>query len=412
MKTNKNGEYLYLSTLIPDEEFQKVILLDKSPQIATHNFNWKIFKGIISSKSINCNFHVVSTRPITEYPQTKILIVNEKNWETKYGVFYEVFFINIPILKTMSIFLSSLLKSISWGIRTKNKYKKGVFMDTYQLPYLISGYLISRIYKIPLIGVLTDPPNMNYKLSWESRLKSSFRGVNGSLSNFFIKKYSAVIALTKYLADDYCPNKPQLVIEAIADENERKNNQIKTDKFIIMYSGSLLRVYGIITLIKAFSNLTYPNLELWIFGRGDVEEEINDYATNDLRIKYYGFKPNKEVVNCQSIVNLLVNPRPINLPDSKYSFPSKILEFMQSGTPTLVTRLPGIPDEYSEYVFFFEDDDVKSIENDINRIYNMNKDELTSIGKKAQVFAKSKSIKNQGDKIVNFMQKITSEHSK
>lgn len=412
MKENIKGEYLYLSDLIPDEEFNKIILEDKSPQMATHLFNWKVFTGIRSSEFINFDFYIISTRPITEYPRNSTKIVKGKDWETKYGVLHELFFINYPVIKTITIFLSCFFKSLKWALFSHIKFKKGVFIASVQLPYLLCGYMISRIFRLPLIGVLTDPPNMNYKISWESVYKAKFRKINGILSIYLLKKLTGVIALTKYLANDYCPEKNHLIIEAISEPCDDKKDLLKTDKFVILYSGSLLKVYGIIELIKASIQLPYPDLELWIFGRGDVEEEINNFAVEDYRIKYFGFRPNREVLHYQSIANLLINPRPIDLPDSKYSFPSKILEYMQSGTPTLLTRLPGIPDEYNEYVFFIDGYGEQSIAKSINSIYKIDRNELIRLGQKAKAFADLKNIKNQGNKMAQFICDITLAYSK
>ena len=407
MKKNTKGEYLYLSTLIPDEEFNKVLIMDQSPQMATHIFNWKVYKGIKSSNLIDYNFYVISTRPITEYPRNSSKIVKAKKWETPYDDLHELFFINYSVIKTITIFISCSFQCFKWCLFSYNKLKKGVFIDTYQLPYLVCGYLISRIFKVPLIGLLTDPPNMNYKISWESSFKKQFRRMNGILSIYLIKKFTGVIALTQHLANNYCPGKKHLIIEAISEPYDNKNDLLKSKKFVVMYSGSLLKVYGIIELIKAFMKLLYTDIELWIFGKGDAEKEIIDFAKNDYRIRYFGFLENSKILNYQSIATLLINPRPTNLPDSKYSFPSKILEYMQSGTPTLLTRLPGIPDEYGEYVFFTEGYDEYNIAKSINNIYKMDRNELICFGQKAKSFVQSKNIRNQGNRMAKFIIDIT-----
>ena len=46
---------------------------------------------------------------------------------------------------------------------------------------------------------------------------------------------------------------------------------------------------------------------------------------------------------------------------AKYSFPSKNMEYMVSGTPVLTTRLPGMPMEYYPYVYFIEEESADGI---------------------------------------------------
>lgn len=402
-----SDQYLYLSTLIPDEEFKKMVLVDKSPQMATHIFNWKIYNGIKSSHLTGVDFHIISTRPISDYPHNSTKIVYSKKWNTSDGEFHELFFINFPVIKTITQFISCLVASFKWCIYTKNCLKKGVFIDTYQLPYLICGYFISRLFNIPVIGVLTDPPNMDYKIMWESPIKARFRKINGLFSNYLIKKFTGVIALTQFLADEFCPGKKSLIMEAIAEVRKDPLKIERTEKFVILYSGSLLSVYGIVTFAKAFTQVPFTDAELWIYGKGDAEAKIIDLAKVDSRIKYFGFVDNKEIKVSHSKANLLVNPRPTNLPDSKYSFPSKILEYMLSGTPTLVTRLPGIPKEYDEYVLFFDGHDEDSMTKKICELYHTDRSFLDSFGERAKIFAETKGVQEQGQKIAEFIIKMT-----
>lgn len=404
------GEYLFLTSLIPDEEFKKLILIDKIPQMATHLFYWKFFRGIRMSELSDCNFYVISTRPITEYPTCRIKVVRQKTWKTSEGDLNELFFLNFPVIRIFTLLCSCLFQSFWWGLLTKNKNKRGVIVDS-TVPYLVAGYIISKIYNIPLIGIMTDPPNMHYKISWESPFKSKFRKINGYIIRSLLKKLSGVIALTKGLVDSYCSGQPNLIIEGIIDSKnaeEKKYLYNKPESFILLYSGSLSKVYGILELIKAFLKLPFTDIELWIFGRGDIEDEIIAFTKKDNRIKYFGFLENDKVRYYQKFASLLVNPRPTNLPDSNYSFPSKILEYMQSGTPTLLTRLPGIPDEYNDYVFFTNGFDELSIEEKIRELYAMDRSDLIARGRKAKIFAESKSIKNQGDKIGKFILEIAS----
>ena len=85
-------------------------------------------------------------------------------------------------------------------------------------------------------------------------------------------------------------------------------------------------------------------------------EELPEYNSKDSRVIYKGVKPNEEVVSAELEATLLVNPRPTHEEFTKYSFPSKNVEYMVSGTPLLTTKLPGMPEEYHKYVYLFEEE--------------------------------------------------------
>ena len=46
---------------------------------------------------------------------------------------------------------------------------------------------------------------------------------------------------------------------------------------------------------------------------------------------------------------------------TKYSFPSKNMEYMVSGTPILTSKLPGMPKEYYDYVYLINDNSPKGV---------------------------------------------------
>ena len=211
----KRSEILYMGTLIPQLEFNKLLSIDNTPQIATHLFSWKLINAIRINDSYDLS--IISTRPISEFPNCRIIYNHKKKWRLDNIILQEMFFINLPILKTFTLLLSSLIYSFKWVILTRKVNRKCVFLDNYQIPYLLTGFIISRICKIPLICVLTDPPNMTYKIHWESYWKKKFRKLNDRLSKKLLLKLHGVISMTSYLAHDYCHQIDHLIIEAIGE---------------------------------------------------------------------------------------------------------------------------------------------------------------------------------------------------
>ena len=99
---------------------------------------------------------------------------------------------------------------------------------------------------------------------------------------------------------------------------------------------------------------------------------------------------------------LLVNPRPTAPEYTKYSFPSKNMEYMASGTPLLTTHLASLPDEYIPYVYLIEDESVEGIAETIKTVLLLDRRELDEKGRKAQQFVFTKKTgKMQANRIVN-----------
>ena len=139
-------------------------------------------------------------------------------------------------------------------------------------------------------------------------------------------------------------------------------------------------------LVEAFITANLSEAELHIYGSGDYEEELKIICQHHPNVKYFGVVPNDIVVQEQLKATLLVNPRPTNEEYTKYSFPSKNMEYMVSGTPVLTTRLPGMPEEYEQYVYLIEDESVEGLEQALKTILAKPAEELHQKGMEAKEF--------------------------
>ena len=164
--------------------------------------------------------------------------------------------------------------------------------------------------------------------------------------------------------------------------------------------------YGIKYLTEAFLKADIPYAELHIYGNGDFEEELIEICKTNHNVKYFGVRPNDEVVSNQLKSTLLINPRPTNAEYTKYSFPSKNMEYMVSGTPVLTTKLAGMPEEYYPYVYLIEEETVEGLEKKLAEVLSAHKEELHKKGtiSKEWVLKNNNNVK-QAEKIIRMLTK-------
>ena len=111
-----------------------------------------------------------------------------------------------------------------------------------------------------------------------------------------------------------------------------------------------------------------------------------------------------EVVRAETESDLLINPRPTYEEFTKYSFPSKNMEYMASGTPVLTTNLPGMPEEYKQYVYLIEDESAEGIAQVMRRVLSLDLKKRKEMGRKAQCFVlKKKNNIEQSKKVLQMM---------
>ena len=129
-----------------------------------------------------------------------------------------------------------------------------------------------------------------------------------------------------------------------------------------------------------------PNTQIHVYGPGDYVEELQQIAAKDPRVFYGGMLMNSEIVEKEMEATLLINPRPTHEEFVKYSFPSKNMEYMASGTPVLTTKLPGMPKEYNPYVFIIEEENAEGVAKALKQVFSHSDEALYQKGLGARDF--------------------------
>lgn len=199
------------------------------------------------------------------------------------------------------------------------------------------------------------------------------------------KNVDSFVLLTKYMTEPLAVgNKPWMLMEGIYEP--RVFNPVEKQSKTILYTGKLDARFGIRSLVDNFSKIKGNDYRLWICGNGLDREYVENSVQQDARIVYFGQVKQDVVFNLQRQASLLINPRSPEEEYTKYSFPSKTMEYMASGTPTLMYQLPGMPEEYVPHVVLFKDSSDEEMTQTMEKWLNKSQDELDAFGAKARNF--------------------------
>ena len=114
--------------------------------------------------------------------------------------------------------------------------------------------------------------------------------------------------------------------------------------------------------------------------------------------------PKSEVAALQTQCDVLVNPRTDEGEYTKYSFPSKTMEYLASGVPVVAYKLDGIPDEYDAYLNYVEDNSAESLAQKLTQICNMDDAARAEMGKRGAAFVQeNKNARTQTQRICDFI---------
>jgi len=398
--------FLFLGFAIPDKEMERNFEIDKFPAIQTHKFIWNMIKGLETCDKFE--FTYISAKPVSDYPLFPHRWINGgkriTNVLNKEIELQEISFYNTSIAKIVTRFFSGLYNCFKKYHKKINK--GGVIVYSVHVPFMLVGYIISKIYRIEYIGIWTDPPAISNNR--ERLIKSKLRNIEYHISKYLMKNASKVIVLAGRLAEDFAPGKPYLIIDGIIDENEiyseiRNIKKNETDFIKVVYTGSLEKRYGMKNLIDSFILLKNEKILFDIYGRGDYQEDLKTICLLNENIRYKGFVSNIESLKIQREADFLINARSAAEEFTKYSFPSKLLEYMLSGTPVITTMSEAIPDEYRNYLLVLEDNCVETICEMLHKIIGIKKEDRRIIGIEAQNFVRKNNYIDQGIRIINFL---------
>lgn len=386
---------LFIGGLINNHEdyIKKVV---KYNQTAADNFQKMIINTILSN-----NYIKVVSLPFTgSYPKRYKGIVNKK----------DVFsYQNIEVEQLRSVNLKGIYLFSRLSVLTRkllfNKNEDIKIIYSMHTPFLIANYISKKLNKdkktILIVPDLPQYMNLDQK---KSRAYELLKSIDISLMKKLLKKIDGFIFLTKYMDKELNKNKkPSLIVESVINEEDVYYDDIKSNS--IVYTGTLNYKYGINHLLNAFSNIKRNDISLIICGDGEAKIDIQKMVEKDKRIIFKGLLPKNEIVNLQRNAKILINPRKNNDEYTKYSFPSKLTEYLVSGTPIICYKLDGIPNEYEKILNYC---DYLGLEETIRSMIDYDEVYLSNYHNRLRHFIKEqKSTLIYNKKINEFLKLIT-----
>lgn len=223
-----------------------------------------------------------------------------------------------------------------------------IFISTYHYSWIIKP-LKHRFPNLKIIMLLPDLPFV-------------FVNNKSFFNKIYMKNTSKVFKKVINLVDLLMPITPKEIEQLPDYSNETfvyetffdakvfaRLEQNKNKK--ILYVGTLDAEYGIADLVNSFKNANLKDFELLVCGKGNYEREIKQESNNFSNIKYLGFLSKDEIYKLETQSYLIVCP---DSTTREYSFHSRYLEFLSSGTPILTYKPAGAKDEYLQFFNFVE----------------------------------------------------------
>lgn len=396
-------KYIWISNGVPAEELARC-----EKKYARHAMRfvqqwWDYSMGSALGQRLGDDFYAISFPPVATFPSGKCLFYPARKVTDENGLTISLpSALNLPVLKQIWLILGIYAKLCR--ICKHNKGEDIAIVTHCIYPQsAIPSFWIRKRFGAKVYTIVPDLPDHATSAAFTGHgfLKRIF-GAFVSVSKKLNKKFDGYICFAEPQMAYLNRERPHIVMEgfmdtslmdAIAPADPHPNR--------VMYAGGLMYRYGIRELVDGFIAADIPDAELYIYGEGEAKEYVMGKETSG--VYYGGCLSREQVIAQEKSAFLLVNPRPTKDEYSKCSFPSKLMEYMASGTPVLTSRLGCIGEEYFDKMNFFDDITVDAVA-DALRYCFAHREPMYARAKQAAAYIRDyKNVNYQAGKIVKFI---------
>lgn len=397
----------FLGSLINDKTLDDIAIHSKvKPSNAPVNFENMLVKGL---EKAGAEVTTVSLPTVSTYPGGNLFAWGRRKETLNFGG--KVTWlpcINLMFLKQICATVGTYMELFRW--LRKNRHDKDKVILNYSVypPYSQPTQRMGKWFHTKTCCIVSDLPAYLYKMHETHGLKTW-------LNDYYSKKmvrlqtgFDSYILLTEHMAKKMkIEDKPGILMEGFSDAGifNVTDDVPKNGKKTVMYAGALSKSFNIDSLLDGFMKVE-GDYELWLFGYGDLVDYIRECEAKDSRIHYFGKVDRKSLLEHQKMAHLLISVKSPEEDHANYAFPSKILEYMTSGTAVASTTVGGIPEEYFEYIFPIDGHDAEAIGSWLSRVLKLKEEQFATVGERSRTYAvEKKNYAAQGERIVEFLKK-------
>jgi len=366
--------------------------------------------AVAKALSQGCGVSAVSEPPVASYPRSSCVVYRRApdrvspTLEIRY-----LTVVNLPVIKTLLVSAGVLVEALRFLLRAPRR-RRAVVVGYISIHTALPVLILARALGVPVLAIVPDLPRL---VATYGRIANPVRCLGAwalaACTRAVHHRFDAYVFLAPAMNSSInVLGRPFIVMEGMADEAAA--GPVPADKLgckVVMYAGTLHERFGIRTLVEAFARPELREAELWVYGNGDYEEQVRRMSTAHPNIVYKGTVSRADALKLERSVALLVNPRPSADELTMYSFPSKTIEYMASGTPLVTTRLGAIPPEYGPYLYWFDDESPVGMARRISELLAQPPGALQAFGAAAREFVlRHKTAVAQGRRILSLVSSV------
>lgn len=394
----------FVGTVVPDEPRYRTQAFNR----AGNNFQYQLITGL--GHELPADVEVFAVQPIASSAGgTARWIKARREPLDSRNTVQLLAFPNLTPLKQIIIGLEVLSCLARWGWRNRTMQERVVLTYNLTVPPGLFTLIGARIARAKAVVSVND-----IYVSGETVRPSVLRRLDVRLQRWLLPRFDGRFAVSDQIAKDFFPGRSYIRVEGGVDplflERTRRGGDAQrgaSELFVMAYAGELDRTNGIPIMLEAFRISRRDDFRLRIAGSGELRGTVEEAARHDPRIEYLGLIDHEQVAHLYRSADLLLNIRVTKMMDTRYFFPSKLIEYIASGVPTITTNVAHVEDEFKDLVYVLHDESPDGLARLISVIASLRPEERADRARKARELAEqSYSWKAQSARIARYLRDV------
>lgn len=371
----------FVGAVVPDSPQYRSAAFNR----AGNTFQTKLIQGI--ARSGLPDVEVFSVRPVPSYPKArKLWFVAGRDRLDDDIVVCLLPFLNVTPIKQVMLGLDVVFSLLGWAWR-KRRQKRIVLTYNLSVPPAALTLLAARLVRAKAVVSVND-----VNVPGETVPTTSLFRLDFALQRWLMPRFDGHLVVADRIARDFFPGRRYVRIEGGVDREFLESTQrggassAAHSPLVLAFAGTLNEVNGVPLILGAMQRLRDTNLKLRIAGGGPLQELVRDAARQDPRIDFMGMLDTAAVADLYKHADVLLNVRLTNAVDTRYFFPSKLIEYLGSGVPTITTRVAHADTEFAGLVYVLGEESPQALADLLIKVASLQTEERWKLGRLARTY--------------------------
>ena len=392
----------FVGTVVPDMPAYRSAAFNR----AGNMFQMQLVRGLARSGLFD--IEVFSARPVPSYPKNQTLWFPPGRERLDQGVPVRLLpFLNVTPFKQIVLGFAVLFSLVVWAWR-KRAHKRVVLTYNLSVPPGAFTLLAAR-----LVGAKAVVSVNDVNVPGQTVPRSALFRFDFLLQRWLLPRFDGHLVVADQIAKDFFPGRPYMRVEggvdsAFLDRTQRRDDRTKQKaRLVLAFAGWLNEANGIPLILDAFEVALGRDLRLKIAGAGPLQAVAEEAARRDPRIEFLGLLDSAGVADLYAQADVLLNIRLTKAIDTRYFFPSKLIEYLGSGVPTITTRVARTETEFAGLAYLLTDETPRGLADLISFVASRSPDERSQLARRARAYVSAhKTWGEQAAKVARYLHQV------